>query len=276
MAVSILSNPQAVNAQRNLSNSSRALATSLQRLSSGQRINSGADDAAGLAISERMKAQMRSLQQASRNSQDGISAMQTADGAMNEVGGLLTRMRELSVQSANGTLGTADRASLQQEFSASLSEINRIGAVTNFNGTALLDGTFSSNLQVGTGTTSNDQIAVAISTAMTTTGLGLGSLDISTAGGATTALTALDSGIDKVTTARGTIGAVQNRLNVTLNNLSTAYENTSAANSRIRDVDFASETSMMTSQQILVQAGTSILAQANQLSGAALSLLKGG
>jgi flagellin len=273
MAISVLTNPNSVNAQRNLNNSQRALTTSLGRLSTGQRINTAADDAAGLAISERMKAQMRSQQQASRNAQDGISALQTADGAMNEVGGLLTRMRELGVQSANGTLGTSDRAALQSEFAASVSEINRIGAVTEFNGTALLNGSFSANLQVGTGTTSNDTISVGVSTAITSAGLGLGSLDISSSSGATSALTAIDTAINTVTSSRGTLGAVQNRLNVTLNNLSSAYENTAAANSRIRDVDFAEETAAMTKQQILMQAGVSVLSQANQLPSSALSLL---
>ncbi|MCC6812178.1 MAG: flagellin FliC [Deltaproteobacteria bacterium] len=273
MAISVLSNPQSVNAQRNLSKTQSMLSQSIGRLSSGQRINSAADDAAGLAISERMKANMRSLQQASRNAQDGISASQIADGAMDQAGGLLTRMRELAMQSANGTLGTSDRTALNSEFQASLNEIVRIGAVTKFNGTSLLDGTFSASLQVGTGTSANDTITMGISTAFTAAGLGVTGAAVDSAANATTALTSIDAAIDTVSAARGSLGAVQNRLNVTVSNLSTAYENTSAANSRIRDVDFAEETAAMTRSQILSQAGVSILSQANQLPSAALSLL---
>lgn len=204
---------------------------------------------------------------------DGVSALQIADGAMNEVGGLLTRMRELSVQSANGTLGTTDRASLQEEFQAAMDEIDRIGGVTEFNGTALLDGTFDVDLQVGTGTGANDSINVAVTQAIDSTGLALAALDISDVAGAQAAMTAIDTAIDDVSSARGSLGAVQNRLNVTINNLSSAYENVSAANSRIRDVDFAEETAAMTKNQVLVQAGVSILSQANQLPSSALSLL---
>lgn len=271
--ISVLSNPVSVNAQRNVSKTQSMLASSLNHLSSGQRINSASDDAAGLAISERMKASMRSLQQASRNAQDGISAAQIADGAMDQAGGLLTRMRELAMQSANGTLGASDRTALNSEFQASLSEIARIGAVTQFNGTNLLDGTFSASLQVGTGTTANDTISLAIGTAFTAAGLGLTGSNVTSSANAGTALTALDTAIDTVSAARGGLGAVQNRLNVTISNLSTAYENTSAANSRIRDVDFAEETAAMTRAQILSQAGVNILSQANQLPQAALSLL---
>lgn len=273
MSISVNTNPAAVNAQRNLSNSQRSLASTLGKLSSGLRINAASDDAAGLAISERMKAEMRGLQQASRNAMDGISALQTADGAMNEVGSLLTRMRELSVQAANGTLGATDKTALQTEFSANAAEIDRIGGVTKFNGTALLDGTFSVALQVGTGTTANDSITVAQATAISQTGLGINGLDIST--GAAAAMTALDTAINTVTSSRGTLGSVQNRLNVAINNLSTAYENTSAANSRIRDVDFAEETANMTKFQILSQAGVSVLSQANQLPASALKLIGG-
>jgi flagellin len=272
MAISVLSNPQSVNAQRNLTNTQNMLAKSLGRLSSGQRINSASDDAAGLAISERLKADMRSLQQASRNAQDGISASQIADGAMDQVGGLLTRMRELAMQSANGTLGTSDRTALNSEFQASINEIARIGAVTEFNGSALLNGTFSAALQVGTGTSANDTVTMAIGTAFTAAGLGIaGAVD--TSANATAALTAVDAAIDTVSAARGSLGSVQNRLNVTISNLSTAFENTSTANSRIRDVDFAEETSAMTRSQVLSQAGLSILGQANQLPSAALKLL---
>lgn len=271
--ISVLSNPVSVNSQRNVAKSQSMLANSLNRLSSGQRINSASDDAAGLAISERMKASMRSLQQASRNAQDGISASQIADGAMDQTGGLLTRMRELAMQSANGTLGTSDRTALNAEYQSSLNEIVRIGAVTEFNGTSLLDGTFSASLQVGTGTSASDTISLGISTAFTAAGLGMTASAVDTAANATTALTALDAAIDTVSAARGGLGAVQNRLNVTISNLSNAYENTSAANSRIRDVDFAEETAAMTRAQILSQAGVNILQQANQLPQSALSLL---
>lgn len=276
MSISVLTNTAAIAAQRNLNMSQTKLQDSLSKLSSGKRINSAADDSAGLAISQRMEAQSASLQQASRNSQDGISMTQTADSAMGQVAGLLINMRELSVQAANGTNGASDVASIQASFAADRSEIDRISAVTNFNGTNLLDGTLNVNLQVGTGTTANDTIAVKQATAISSTGMGLGALDLTAVGGAAAAMTAIDSAVNTVSDARGALGAIQNRLNVTINNLSTAYQSTAAAHSRIADVDFATETTNMTQSQVLQQAGVTVLSQANQLPSTAVTLLKGG
>jgi flagellin len=272
MAITVNTNVSSINAQRNLAKTGSALASSFERLSSGLRINRAGDDAAGLAISEDMKAQVRSMSQAERNANDGISLLQTAEGALGEVGGILGRMRELATQSANGTLDATQRGYVQEEFTALSEEIDRIGAVTEFNGTALLDGSANVDLQVGINNTANDRINVSIA-AMDTTGLGLAAADVSTAGGAQTAIDSIDAAIDTVSGQRASIGAVGNRLQVTVSNLSSARENLSAANSRIRDVDVASETAELTRSNILQQAGVSILAQANQAPSLALSLL---
>jgi flagellin len=242
------------------------------------RINGASDDAAGLAISEKLKSQTRSIAQAERNANDAVSMLQTAEGAMNETSGLLIRMRELSVQSANDTVGSTERSFIQSELSDLRDEVNRIAEVTEFNGTKLIDGTASSvTFQVGIQNTSNDQISVAIND-MHATALGAGTtdldgLDISTITGAQTALDVLDAAITDVSAGRAEIGAVQNRLQVTIANLGTARENLSAANSRIRDVDVASESAELTKNNILMQAGVSVLAQANQQPSLALSLL---
>ncbi|HJK98636.1 MAG TPA: flagellin [Polyangiaceae bacterium LLY-WYZ-14_1] len=277
---SILTNVASLNAQRNVGRTQQALAGNLGRLSSGLRIQTAADDAAGLAISERLKSQIRSLGQAERNALDGISLIQTAEGAMNEVSGILTRMRELAMQSSTGTLGDSERAFLQNEFVALRDEIDRIAAVTEFNGQSLLDGSLASSnaveFQVGINATSNDTISVAIEQLDSTTlggTSGLSSLTISNAGGAQSSLATIDTAISDLSSARSTLGAAQNRLNVTIANLGTARENLSAANSRIRDVDVASETAALTRNNILQQAGVSVLAQANQAPAIALSLL---
>jgi len=281
MAISIITNTQSLNAQRNLSQTGKALAGNFSRLSSGMRINTAGDDAAGLAISERMKSQVRSMSQAERNSNDGISLLQTAEGAMNENSGILIRMRELSMQSANGTLGQGERDALQTEFSQLTSEVDRIAKVTKFNDQALLDGTNATfTFQVGVGTTAGEDTIDATMSNMTsaaygTSGTDLTALDISSAAGATAALTALDTAIDDTSTARAGLGATQNRLQVTVTNLQSARENLSAANSRIRDVDVAEESSAMTRNNILSQAGMAVLSQANQLPSMALSLLRG-
>jgi len=280
MAISINTNVASINAQRNLGKTQGSLMGNLGRLSTGLRINTAADDAAGLAISEKLKSQIRSLSQAERNANDGISMLQTAEGAMNEVSGILGRMRELSVQSANGTLGATERQFLEDESAQLVSELDRIAAVTEFNGTSLLGGgttgtTFT--FQVGIGATSNDTISANVKgTAATDLGGvtgGLSTIDISTATGAQAALSTIDQAIDDVSSARADIGGVQNRLNVTISNLGSARETLSAANSRIRDVDVASETAAMTRNNILMQAGVSVLAQANQMPSVALSLL---
>ena len=281
MAISIVTNTQSLNAQKNLSQTSKALAGNFSRLSSGMRINNAGDDAAGLAISERMKSQIRSMGQAERNSNDGISLLQTAEGAMNENSGILIRMRELGMQSANGTLGQSERDALQTEFSQLTSEINRIAQVTEFNGQKLLDGTAPTfTFQVGVGTTAGQDTVDATMSNMSAatygvTGTDLTQLDISSATGATAALTALDVAIDDTSTARAGLGSTQNRLQVTVTNLQSARENLSAANSRIRDVDVAEESSLMTRNNILSQAGMAVLSQANQLPSMALSLLRG-
>lgn len=280
MAISVLTNVASLNAQRNLSSTQASLAASIGRLSSGMRINQASDDAAGLGISENLKADLRSLSQAQRNANDGISMSQVAEGSMNEMQGLVTRMRELSVQSANGTLGGTERGYIQTEFGQLRNEINRISAVTEFNGQKLVDGTASAGLdfQVGMQATANDRVAMSI-TKLTTSTLGSTSLHIasaslSTATNARAALGAFDKAIEQLSTARSKVGAVQNRMQVTISNLSVAQENLSAANSRIRDVDVASETSTLTKSQILSQAGLAVLSQANQLPQSALSLLR--
>ena len=278
MAISIVTNPASLNAQRNLNRTQGTMGRSLARLSSGLRINGASDDAAGLAISEKLKSQTRSLSQAERNANDAVSMLQTAEGAMNETSGLLIRMRELSVQSANDTVGATERSFIQSELSDLRDEVNRIAEVTEFNGTKLIDGTASSiTFQVGIQNTTNDRISVSIDD-MHATALGAGTtdldgLDISTITGAQTALDVLDAAITDVSAGRAEIGAVQNRLQVTIANIGTARENLSAANSRIRDVDVASESAELTKNNILMQAGVSVLAQANQQPSLALSLL---
>ena len=281
MAISIVTNTQSLNAQKNLAQTTKALSGNFSKLSSGMRINNAGDDAAGLAISERMKSQVRSMSQAERNSNDGISLLQTAEGAMNENSGILIRMRELGMQSANGTLGQSERDALQTEFSQLTSEIDRIAKVTSFNGQNLLDGSNATfTFQVGVGTTAGQDTVDATMSNMSSAAYGAGAtdltgLDISSATGATAALTALDTAIDDTSTARAGLGSTQNRLQVTVTNLQSARENLSAANSRIRDVDVAEESSSMTRNNILSQAGMAVLSQANQLPQMALSLLRG-
>jgi len=273
MSISISSNIASLNAQRNMSATQNALSGNLARLSTGLRINTAADDAAGLAISERFKAQITSMNQAQRNANDGISLLQTADGALNSIGGVLGRMRELAVQSSNGTLTTSDRTYINNEAQALSAEVDRISATTNFNGQNLLDGTFNHDLQVGTKNTTNDRINVTIGNSNMTTLTGGTAIDMTTATGAQTALDTIDTAIDAVSSVRAGLGTTQNRLQVTISNLGSASENMSAANSRIRDVDVAKETADMTRNNILMQAGVSVLAQANQAPQVALKLL---
>jgi len=284
MALSVLTNTASLNAQRNLTTTSKALSGNFAKLSSGQRINTAGDDAAGLAISERMKSQIRSLSQAERNSNDGISLLQTAEGAMNENSGILIRMRELSMQSANGTLGSSERSALGTEFKQLTDEIDRIANVTEFNGQKLLDGSQAGvDFQVGISNTAGDKITAnlvgmtkaAYGKTSTDAGQDLTTLDITTAAGAQSALTALDSAIASTSSSRASLGATQNRLQVTVSNLQSANNNLSAANSRIRDVDVAEESAAMTRNNILSQAGMAVLSQANQLPQQALQLLRG-
>jgi len=273
MGLRVNTNVASMNAQRNLFNSSTALSGNFARLSSGLRISSAADDAAGLGISERMRADIRSFSVASRNAQDGVSLVQTAEGALSEVSDILGRMRELSMQSANGTLNAGDRSTLDAEFQQLVSEIDRIANGTEFNGVSLLDGTTTSiGIQVGIGGTTNDVINVSGADATAAT-LGLGSASISTSSDASSMLATLDTAINSVNSSRGTLGAQQNRLESTLRSLANVRENTSAAESRIRDVDVAFETADLTRNSILQQAATSVLAQANAQPQLALSLL---
>jgi flagellin len=276
MGFSLQSNITSLNAQRNLMKTERGLGTAMQRMSSGLRINNASDDAAGLAISEKLRSEVRSLSQAQRNANDGISLLQTAEGALAEGNDMLIRMRELAVQSANGTLGSSERTALNEEFTALRSEMDRIANVTEFNGTKLLDGSVSGGLtfQVGVdNVAANDRITVSISDS-DAAGMGISSgMTLSTVTGARTALGLIDTAISNVASRRGEIGAAQNRLVSTINNLSASHENLSAANSRIRDADVASESASFARSQILMQAGVSVLAQANQLPSLALSLI---
>jgi len=275
MALTINTNIMSLNAQRNLSTTQIALSTSMQRLSSGLRINSAADDAAGLAISVGMNAQVKSMNQAVRNANDGVSLAQTAEGSLNETTNLLTRMRELAQESATGTVSNTQRTSIQNEFTQLSSEIDRIANATQFNGANLLDGTLSTGIsfQIGTNNTANDSISLSVTSA-TSSALGLGATAVSTQATAQSSLAMIDSALASVSTLRGTLGAVQNRLQSSISNIQVAVENVSAAMSRIRDVDVAAETANMTRANILVQAGVSILSQANQSPQAALKLLQ--
>ena len=284
MALIVNTNVASLNAQRNLSATQLGMSRVLSHLSSGLRITSASDDAAGLAISESLKAQIRSTAQAERNSNDGISISQVAEGALEQVGNLLTRMHELAVESANGTLDTNSHNYLNNEFDSLRKEIDRIAAVTQFNNKNLLDGTLSGGvtMQVGINNSVNDVITLAISNIQSVNiGSGgsstqfLGAAAIDTQTNSQTALATLDQALTQISASRAGLGALQNRLQVTIANLSTANENLSAANSRIRDVDVASETAALTRFQILSQAGIAVLAQANQLPSAALALLKG-
>jgi flagellin len=280
MTISVLTNVASLNAQRNLTSTQAALASSVGRLSSGMRINSASDDAAGLGISENLKANIRSLAQAQRNANDGISMSQVAEGSMNDMQGIVSRMRELSVQSANSTLGDNERGYIQTEFTQLSSEINRIGAVTDFNGQKLLDGSASAGLtfQIGIQNTANDRLSMSIAKLTTSTlgstSLHIASASLSTATKAQAAIGAFDKAIQQLSQARAKVGATQNRMTVTVSNLAVAQENLTAANSRIRDVDVASESANLTKSQILSQAGLAVLAQANQIPQSALSLLR--
>lgn len=276
-SLALQTNAASLKAQRNLMKTEGTMGTAMARLSSGLRINIAADDAAGLAISEKLRASIRGLSQAQRNSNDGISMLQTAEGGMNEVSDMLIRMRELSVQSANSTLGTTERTALNQEFSQLKSEITRIADTTEFNGRKLINGGASANhtydFQVGIQNTANDRISVTIN-ASSATALGLSAtVSITTMTGARSSISTLDTALKSVNASRGKLGASQNRLQVTINNLSAMHENLSAANSRIRDADVATETANMARGQILMQAGIAVLSQANQLPSMALSLI---
>ena len=276
MALFVNTNVSALNAQRQLINSGKSLDTAFQRLSSGFRINSAADDAAGLQISNRLTSQINGLDQAIRNANDGISLSQVAEGAMDEITNALQRIRVLAVQSQNGINGSSDRIALQKEVSALKAEISRIAATTQFGGVKLLDGKYSSTFLVGAN--AGQTISVNISRAgggFGSSGLGIAGLSISSLAGASRALASIDSAINVIDSKRADLGAIQNRFQSTIRNLSNIVENISSARSRIKDTDFAKETADLTRAQILQQASTTILSQANQRPQAALSLLQG-
>jgi flagellin len=279
MTISVLTNVASLNAQKNLTSTQSALAASVGRLSSGMRINVASDDAAGLGISENLKADIRSMAQAQRNANDGISMTQVAEGSMNDIQGIVTRMRELSIQAANASLGGTERGYIQTEFTQLSEEINRISSVTEFNGQKLLEGSASAGLsfQIGIQNSANDRLAMSITNLATSTlgsTLKISAASLSTATNAKLAIGAFDKAIQQLSQARAKVGAIQNRMTVTVSNLANAQENLNAANSRIRDVDVASESSNLTKSQILSQAGLAVLAQANQLPQSALSLLR--
>jgi flagellin len=265
-----------LNAQRNLRSSKLGLDKSLERLSSGHRINRAGDDAAGLAISENLRAQIRGLKQSQRNAQDGVSLVQVAEGSLNEISGILIRLRELAVQAASDTIGPVERQFLNVEFDQLVSEIDRIADGTEFNGTLLLSGTGSIlDFQVGTRNDPNiDRLSFDASKAdANSAALGVNLTSVADKASAQNSLSALDTAIVSISAMRADFGAVQNRLQSTINNIAVSVENMSAANSRIRDVDIAEETAEMTMNNVLLQAGTSVLAQANQSSQVALGLL---
>ncbi len=268
MPQTINTNVSSLNAQRNLNTSQSSLATSMQRLSSGLRVNSAKDDAAGLAIADRMNAQIRGINVAIRNANDGISLAQTAEGALATVTDVLQRMRELAIQAQNGSNGTGDRANLDTEFQQLSAEVTRIAQQTKFNGTAIVgSGAGAQTFQVGAN--NGDTMTITTSTVSTVTG------DILTSGAASTAVSAIDSALDAITTSRATYGAAMSRFQFAISNLQITGENQSAARGRIMDADFAAETANLSRAQILQQAGTAMVAQANQLPQQVLNLLKG-
>ncbi|MCL3860849.1 flagellin [Actinotalea sp. K2] len=277
MGLSINQNIAAVNSYRNLSNTQNDLGKSLEKLSSGFRINRAADDAAGLAISEGLRSQVGGLKVAARNAQDGISVVQTAEGALTEVHAILQRVRDLAVQSGNDSNNDKARENIDTEATSLVAELDRISKSTNFNGTQLLDGSNATlTFQVGAGSTAaNDQISVDLSDAnVGDVATALGALDFSSASAALTSIELVDTQIEAVSTARAGLGAMQNRFEHTVKNINVAVENLSASESRIRDTDMASEMVSFTRAQILSQAGTAMLAQANQIPQGVLSLLR--
>jgi flagellin len=284
MPVRIFNNIPSMNAQRFLGINNDRLAKSVERISSGIRINRGADDAAGLAISEGLRSDIRALKQAVRNANDGISLINTTEGALNEQAGILIRLRELSSQAATGTVGSTERQTIQLEFDALRNEIDRISTTTEFNGQKLVDGSLASGvasssqifIQIGLDSGSNSRINLNEQInlgSITQTGLSIDALSVSTADGALTALDTINSALTTVTQGRGKVGAVQNRLVRSIANLGVTVENLSSAESSIRDADIAEEIALLTRNQILVQASTSMVGQANLIPQSVLQLL---
>ena len=285
MAVRIFNNIPSLNAQRILGINNGRLAQSVERISSGIRINRGSDDAAGLAISEGLRSDIRALRQAVRNANDGVSLINVTEGALNEQSGILIRLRELASQAATGTVGSTERATIQLEFTALRNEIDRIAQTTEFNGQKLVEGSLASSvtstshilIQVGLDSTSFSRINMNTEVnlgAMTSTGLSIHELSVTSADAALTALEQVNTSIGTITEGRGKVGAVQNRLIRTISNVSIAIENLSAADSAIRDADIAEEVALLTRNQILVQAATAMVGQANLIPQSVLQLLQ--
>jgi flagellin len=279
MSLRINHNITSLSAQRNVARNAKDLEQSVQRLSSGQRINNSWDDPAGLGVSERLRAQIASLVEVERNANYGINLLSTAEGALSTIDDKLTRMRALSVEAANGTLTTLDRSYLDVEFQQLKSEVTRIAQVTNYNGLTLLDGTYSSGsaaggirLQVGTNTVANQDYYSISLAEMTASSLGLGTADLTTTTMALSAMTQMDSAISTKDTERTRLGAFVTRLNYTISNLQIAQETATASESTIRDTDFAAEMSRLTRAQILMQSGLAMLAQANNMPNYVLGL----
>jgi flagellin-like hook-associated protein FlgL len=275
MALYVNTNTSSLNAQRQLFNSGNALDTAFKRLSSGLRISSAADDAAGLQIANRLTSQINGLDQAARNANDGISLAQVAEGAMDEITNSLQRIRTLAIQAQNGINGDGDRAALQKEVSALKAEMSRVASSTQFGNQNLLAGGYSAKFLVGANANQNISVNLSRAGGYGTSGLGLGALTVSSVAGASGALALIDSAIKAIDGKRADLGAIQNRFQSTIRNLTNISENVSGARSRIRDTDFAKETAELSRQQILQQTSTTVLAQANQRPQAALSLLQG-
>lgn len=277
MSLVINTNIASLVAQQNLATSNSQLKVSVQRLSSGYRVNNSSDDAAGLARADLLRSQSRMIQAATRNANDGISAMEISDKAAEQISNILTRMGELAASAAQGTLDSNTRSYYSDEYDKLVSEVQRITATTEFGGKKLLDGTLTSiTMFIGFKNSANDQLSVSLATLTTgTNGLSLTSAIMSSVTGALSAIDAVSAALKTVNDARAVYGATSNRLQVTLSNLQVTFTNFQAAESRIRDADFAYETAILTRNQIMVQAGTSVLAQANTLPQNALSLLRG-
>lgn len=285
MPIRIFNNVTSINAQNLLGQNNSRLSNSVERISSGLRINKAADDAAGLAISEGLRSDIRSLRQAVRNSNDGVSLINIAEGALNEQSGMLIRLRELASQAATGTTGSTERATIQLEFNALRNEIDRITNTTRFNDQNLIDGSLASSvssadqifIQVGIDNNANSRINLNEQldlTAITVSALSIDSLSVTSAGGALTALEAINTAIGSVTAIRGQVGSVQNRLVRTISNLNISVENLQAAESQIRDADIAEEVALLTRNQIMVQAATAMVGQANLIPQSVLQLLQ--
>ena len=285
MPIRIFNNITSINAQNLLGQNNNRLSNSVERISSGLRINKAADDAAGLAISEGLRSDIRSLRQAVRNSNDGVSLINIAEGALNEQGGMLIRLRELASQAATGTTGSTERATIQLEFNALRNEIDRITNTTRFNDQNLIDGSLASSvssanqifIQVGIDNNVNSRINLNEQldlTAITVSALSIDSLSVTGASGALDALEAINTAIGSVTAIRGQVGSVQNRLVRTISNLNISVENLQAAESQIRDADIAEEVALLTRNQIMVQASTAMVGQANLIPQSVLQLLQ--